>query len=74
MNNVDLSFCKITAMPPHTQYPNGSNRHISWSDKYKKQVIVLAFVLWLKPTNPIIMCIKNLLYLPMQRIDEIIRI
>ena len=24
MNNVDLSFSKITAMPPHTQYPNGS--------------------------------------------------
>ena len=25
MNNVDLCFCKITALLPHTQYPNGSN-------------------------------------------------
>ena len=25
MNNVDLSFCKITALLPHTRYPNGSN-------------------------------------------------
>ena len=25
MNKVDLSFCKITAIPPHMQYPNGSN-------------------------------------------------
>lgn len=25
MNKVDLSFCKITIMSRHTQYPNGSN-------------------------------------------------
>ena len=24
MNNVDLSFCKITTISRHTQYPNGS--------------------------------------------------
>lgn len=24
MNKVDLSFCKITIMSRHTQYPNGS--------------------------------------------------